>query len=64
MKQARDYRKYNVRLTSADWQRRYGRVISVYNVGMILVHRLKCDALEMFSVYTCVMYHEWTFRSA
>ena len=28
MKQARDYRKYNVRLTSADWQRGSGRVIS------------------------------------
>ena len=27
MKQARDYRKYNVRLTSADWQRGSGRVI-------------------------------------
>ena len=29
MKQARDYRKYNVRLTSADWQRGSGRVINV-----------------------------------
>ena len=28
MKQARDYRTYNVRLTSADWQRGSGRVIS------------------------------------
>ena len=28
MKQARDYRKYNVRLTSADWQRGSDRVIS------------------------------------
>ena len=27
MKQAHDYRKYNVRLTSADWQRGSGRVI-------------------------------------
>ena len=28
MKQARDYRKYNVRLTSADWQRGSCRVIT------------------------------------
>ena len=28
MKQARDYRKYNLRLTSADWQRGSGRVIN------------------------------------
>ena len=28
MKQARDYRKYNVRLTSSDWQRGSGRVIT------------------------------------
>ena len=28
MKQARDYRKYNIRLTSADWQRGSGRVIN------------------------------------
>ena len=28
MKQARDYRKYNVRLASADWQRGSDRVIS------------------------------------
>ena len=28
MKQARDYRKYNVRLTSADWQRGSDRVIN------------------------------------
>ena len=28
MKQAHDYRKYNVRLTSADWQRGSGRVIN------------------------------------
>ena len=27
MKQAHDYRKYNVRLTSADWQRGSARVI-------------------------------------
>ena len=39
-------------------------IICVYNVGMIRVHRLKCDSLEMFSVHKCVMYHEWTFRSA
>ena len=31
MKQARDYRKYNVRLTSADWQRGSGRVINIHN---------------------------------
>ena len=30
MKQARDYRKYNVRLTSADWQRGSGRVIIIF----------------------------------
>ena len=30
MKQARDYRKYNVRLTSADWQRGSCRVINVF----------------------------------
>ena len=30
MKQARDYRKYNVRLTSADWQRGSCRVIKAY----------------------------------
>ena len=29
MKQAHDYRKYNVRLTSADWQRGSCRVINV-----------------------------------
>ena len=34
MKQAHDYRKYNVRLTSADWQRGSDRVI---NVHMILI---------------------------
>ena len=28
MKQARDYRKYKVRLTSADWQRGSGRVVN------------------------------------
>ena len=33
MKQARDYRKYNVRLTSADWQRESGRVINYYLVA-------------------------------
>ena len=31
MKQARDYRKYNVRLTSADWQRGSDRVINNHN---------------------------------
>ena len=30
MKQARDYRKYNVRLMSADWQRGFGRVINFH----------------------------------
>ena len=30
----------------------------IYNVGMIRVYRLKCDSLEIFSVYKCVMYHE------
>ena len=39
-------------------------IIYVYNVGMIRLHWLKCDSLEMFSVYKCVMYHKWTFRSA
>ena len=29
MKQARDYRKYNIRLTSADWQRGSDRVLSI-----------------------------------
>ena len=33
MKQARDYRKYNVRLTSADWQRGSCRVINIINVA-------------------------------
>ena len=30
MKQAHDYRKYNVRLTSADWQRGSARVINAH----------------------------------
>ena len=29
MKQAHDYRKYNIRLTSADWQRGSSRVTSI-----------------------------------
>ena len=38
MKQAHDYRKYNVRLTSADWQRGSGRVIntSIYYGELML----------------------------
>ena len=28
-------------------------IIYVINVGMIRVYRLKCDSLEMFSVYEC-----------
>ena len=36
MKQARDYRKYNVRLTSADWQRGSCRVIRSYTRAMIM----------------------------
>ena len=33
MKQTRDYRKYNVRLTSADWQRGPDRVINDNHVS-------------------------------
>ena len=29
-------------------------IIYVINVGMIRVYRLKCDSLEMFSVYKCI----------
>ena len=29
-------------------------IIYVINVGMIQVYRLKCDSLEMFSVYKCI----------
>ena len=32
MEQARDYSKYNVRLTSADWQKGSGRVIKQYTL--------------------------------
>ena len=37
MKQAHDYRKYNVRLTSADWQRGSARVIK-QNILLIDVY--------------------------
>ena len=41
MKQARDYRKYNVRLTSADWQRGSCRVIRICNT---LLAKKLCDS--------------------
>ena len=28
-------------------------IICLFNVGMIRVYRLKCDSLEMFSMYEC-----------
>ena len=48
MKQARDYRKYNVLLTSADWQRGSGRVIS--HSMCVPVHACK----RVRNVYKCV----------
>ena len=39
-------------------------IIYVINVGMIRVYRLKCDSLEMFSVYKCIDYLDCTFMSA
>ena len=38
MKQERDYRKYNVRLTSADWQRGSGRVINTTILSQSIMH--------------------------
>ena len=38
MKQARDYRKYNVRLTSADWQRGSDRVINYIWLKFVSVY--------------------------
>ena len=33
---------------------RHRTIIYVINVGIIRVYRLKCDSLEMFSVYKCI----------
>ena len=46
MKQAHDYRKYNVRLTSADWQRGSGRVIKDGIHGRIIT--------VIRSLYSCL----------
>ena len=58
MKQARDYRKYNVRLTSADWQRGSGRVIK----NMMVQKKVSCRARNIditrlihFSLYVYLL---------
>ena len=45
MKQARDYRKYNVRLTSADWQR--GSCYNVYCYKCVNVVYFCCSLYAM-----------------
>ena len=54
MKQARDYRKYNVRLTSADWQRGSDRVIKCNRPMYTLYDNY--DELNMLPVWhLCIL---------
>ena len=47
MKQARDYRKYNVRLTSADWQRGSARVITSDVRVQLIVSQINALLLDL-----------------
>ena len=60
MKQARDYRKYNVRLTSADWQRGSGRVINICLAYVLL----SGDALRVYYDVMCCKYDVMSGLSA
>ena len=57
MKQARDYRKYNVHLTSADWQRGSGRVIndnSPFQLPVLNIYSSNRYSIEL--VYSSDLY--------
>ena len=54
MKQARDYRTYNVRLTSADWQRESGRVIRSNTVHYGLIRSTTCMPIPVYTLYLII----------